>query len=229
MPYETHLPAGAHYPYPSQRMPVLAGNVVATSQPLAAQAGLRMLLSGGNAVDAILAAAMTLTVVEPCSNGIGSDAFALVWDGAKLHGLNASGRAPQAWTPQRFAHLPKMPANGWDSVTVPGCVSAWAALAQRFGKLPLEQPDNLALGRYLAGQHGFELARGVKIQQSAAHPAAQLPDGADQIPARGTGKLSRLRHAVAALAGRLDRPVEGERHDQGLGSRRVSARILRSP
>ena len=78
-------------------MPVLARNVVATSQPLAAQAGLRMLLRGGNAVDAAMATAIALTVVEPMMNGIGSDAFALVWDGQALHGLNASGRAPRAW------------------------------------------------------------------------------------------------------------------------------------
>jgi len=83
------------FPYPSQRMPVLAGNVVAASQPLAAQAGLLMLHKGGNAVDAALATAMTLTVVEPTGNGIGSDAFALVWDGRELHGLNGSGRAPR--------------------------------------------------------------------------------------------------------------------------------------
>ena len=84
-------------------MPVLARNVVATSQPLAAQAGLRMLLHGGNAVDAAIATAIALTVVEPIMNGIGSDAFALVWDGTSLQGLNASGRAPRAWTPERFA------------------------------------------------------------------------------------------------------------------------------
>ena len=77
------------FPYPSRRMPVLARNVVATSQPLAAQAGLRMLLQGGNAIDAAVAAAIALTVVEPTSNGIGSDAFAILWDGAELHGLNA--------------------------------------------------------------------------------------------------------------------------------------------
>jgi len=123
-------------PYPSRRMPVLARNAVATSQPLAAQAGLRMLLAGGNAVDAALAAAIALTVVEPTSNGIGSDAFAILWDGSALHGLNSSGRAPQAWSPQRFAGMSAMPALGWDTVTVPGAVAAWAALSDRFGRLP---------------------------------------------------------------------------------------------
>jgi len=107
------------FPYPSQRMPVLAANVVATSQPLAAQAGLRMLLKDGNAVDAIVAAAITLTVVEPVMNGIGSDAFALVWDEQGLHGLNASGHSPAAWSPERFAGQQSMPIVGWDTVTVP--------------------------------------------------------------------------------------------------------------
>src|SRR5512140_326289 len=113
------------FPYKSQRMPLLAKNVVATSQPLAAQAGLQALARGGNAVDAALAAAITLTVVEPTSNGIGSDAFAILWDGEKLVGLNASGRAPAGWTPDRFKGLAEMPVYGWDAVTVPGCVSAW--------------------------------------------------------------------------------------------------------
>jgi gamma-glutamyltranspeptidase/glutathione hydrolase len=127
------------FPYPSQRMPLLAKNVVATSQPLAAQAGLQALVKGGNAVDAALAAAITLTVVEPTSNGIGSDAFAILWDGEKLVGLNASGRAPAGWTPERFKGRAAMPTQGWDAVTVPGCVSAWVALSQRYGKLPF--PD----------------------------------------------------------------------------------------
>lgn len=124
------------FPYPSQRMPVLARNVVATSQPLAAQAGLRMLLKGGNAVDAALATAIALTVVEPTSNGIGSDAFALVWDGENLHGLNGSGRSPRAWTLDRFAGFDQMPIFGWDAVTVPGAVDTWVQLSQKFGKLP---------------------------------------------------------------------------------------------
>ncbi len=123
-------------PYPSSRHPVLARNVVATSQPLAAQAGLQMLREGGNAVDAALASAITLTVVEPAMNGVGSDAFCIVWDGKKLHGLNASGRSPSSWSPSRFDGHSQMPVTGWDSVTVPGCVSAWSELSQTYGRLP---------------------------------------------------------------------------------------------
>jgi gamma-glutamyltranspeptidase / glutathione hydrolase len=130
------MPFSWDLPYPSQRSPLLARNIVATSQPLAAQAGLRMLLKGGNAVDAAVATAATLTVVEPTMNGIGSDAFALIWAENKLHGLNASGRAPAAWSPARFAGRERMPTEGWDCITVPGAVSAWAALSQRFGRLP---------------------------------------------------------------------------------------------
>ena len=160
------------FPYTSQRMPVLASNIVATSQPLAAQAGLRMLLKGGNAVDAALAAAATLTVVEPTSNGIGSDAFALVWDGTKLHGLNASGRSPAAWTPKRFAGRTAMPNRGWDSVTVPGCVSAWRMLSERFGKLPFADLFEPAI-RYAAD--GFLVSPTI-----ARLWARQAPELADQ-------------------------------------------------
>ncbi|RXM00639.1 gamma-glutamyltransferase, partial [Citrobacter sp. AAK_AS5] len=84
--------------------------------------GLRMLLAGGNAVDAAVAAAIALTVVEPTGNGIGSDAFAILCDGNTLHGLNSSGRSPRAWSPQRFAGLAALPRLGWDTVTVPGAV-----------------------------------------------------------------------------------------------------------
>ena len=112
------VPFSWELPYAWPRKPVLARNVVCTSQPLAAQAGLAMLADGGNAVDAALAAAITLTLVEPVSNGIGSDAFAIVWDGERLHGLNASGRSPAAWTPEYFGGSP-VPARGWNSVTVP--------------------------------------------------------------------------------------------------------------
>ena len=129
------------YPYASRRMPVFAARgIVATSQPLAAQAGLSMLQNGGNAVDAILATAITLTVVEPTSDGIGSDAFAIVWDGRQLQGLNASGRAPAATTVEalRGAGHETVPAHGWWPVTVPGAPRAWADLHERFGRLPFE-------------------------------------------------------------------------------------------
>src|SRR5438874_12737095 len=119
-------------PYAWPRSPLLAQNVGATSQPRAAQAGLQMLAAGGNAVDAILATAITLSLVEPVSNGIGSDAYALVWDGSKLHGLNASGRSPAAWTADYFGERKSMPVRGWDTVTVPGCVAAWGELHARW-------------------------------------------------------------------------------------------------
>src|SRR5215218_11424463 len=130
------------FPYASRRMPVVASRgVVATSEPLAAQAGLWMLRQGGNAVDAALATAIALTVVEPTSNGIGSDAFALIWDGDRLHGLNASGRSPAALTPAaiRADGHTRMPSKGWWPVTVPGAPRAWADLHARFGKLPFEK------------------------------------------------------------------------------------------
>ena len=122
--------------YPSVRSPVFARNIVATSHPLAAQAGLRMLAAGGNAVDAAIATAACMTLLEPCSNGLGSDAYCILWDGKKLHGLNASGGAPAAWTRDHFAADAKTPPmRGWDSVTVPGAVAAWATMSEHFGKL----------------------------------------------------------------------------------------------
>lgn len=141
------------FPYQSRRSPVMARNVVATSQPLAAQAGLHMLAKGGNAVDAALATAIALTVVEPTGNGLGSDAFAILWDGERLHGLNASGRAPAAWTPERFAGTDRMPQRGWESVTVPGAVSSWAELSDKFGRLSFEELFEPALGYARNGFH----------------------------------------------------------------------------
>ncbi len=124
-------------PYPSRRAPIMAQNIVATSQPLAAQAGLDMLRRGGNAMDAAVATAIALTVVEPTSNGIGSDAFALIWTGGGLHGLNASGRSPAGLSPDRFDGRDAIPYRGWDGVTTPGAVSGWAHIASKYGRLPL--------------------------------------------------------------------------------------------
>jgi gamma-glutamyltranspeptidase/glutathione hydrolase len=123
-------------PYPSRRVPVLAKQAVATSHPLAAQVGLSVLSRGGNAIDAAIAVAACLTVVEPTMNGLGSDLFALVWDGERVHALNASGRSPKAWSLDRYAGQTAMPELGWDTVTVPGAVSGWVALWRRFGREP---------------------------------------------------------------------------------------------
>ncbi len=125
-------------PYQSVRWPVCANNMVATSQPLATAAGINAMRRGGNAVDAALAAAIALTVVEPTSNGIGSDAFSLLHIDGTLYGLNSSGRSPQGWTPQRFAGLEHMPTTGWDAITVPGAVAAWVEISQRFGRLAFD-------------------------------------------------------------------------------------------
>jgi gamma-glutamyltranspeptidase/glutathione hydrolase len=177
-------------PYAWPRRPVLAKNVVATSQPLAAQAGLQMLAAGGNAVDAILATAITLTLVEPVSNGIGSDAFAIVWDGKELHGLNASGRSPAGWTPELFKDQKAMTQRGWNSVTVPGCVSAWRMLSEKFGKLPFDKLFEAAI-RY--GREGFLVSPTIASQWAKQVPElksqpgfaeAFLPDG--RAPQPGT-------------------------------------------
>jgi len=175
-------------PYAWPRKPLLAANVVSTSQPLAAQAGLRMLLAGGNAVDAILATAITLTLVEPVSNGIGSDAYAIVWDGSRLHGLNASGRSPADWTPEYFAGQKSVPMRGWNSVSVPGCVSAWRELSERFGKLSFERLFEPAIGY---GRDGFLVSPTIARQWAAqvaelkvqpGFAEAFLPDGKPPAP-----------------------------------------------
>lgn len=132
---------GLTYRYPSRRGVVYGRRgIVCTSQSLAAQAGLDALKRGGNAVDAILTTAICMTVLEPTSNGLGSDAFALYWDAAtkQLYGLNGSGYAPQALTPEAMKQkgYTAMPDRGWAAVTVPGAPSAWAELHQRFGRLP---------------------------------------------------------------------------------------------
>lgn len=129
-----------HNPFASQRQTVFSKKgMVATSQPLAAQAGIEIMQNGGNAIDAAIATAAALTVVEPTSNGIGGDAFALVWVKDKLHGLNSSGPAPKSISPEAVKALgfEKMPTFGLVPITVPGVPAAWAELSRKFGKLSL--------------------------------------------------------------------------------------------
>ena len=193
-------------PYPSARLPVFARNLVATSHPLAAQAGLRMLAQGGNAVDAAIATAAAMTVCEPVSNGLGSDAFCILWDGQALHGLNASGRAPAAWTPEYFqrrygAGARTPPKRGMDAVTVPGAVSAWAALSERFGRLAFA--DLMAPAAEIA-ERGYAVP--VVVQRKWAAAVAELqgqPGFAGSFLPNGrapqVGELFRFPAAARAL------------------------------
>ncbi len=182
------------YPYPSGRRVVMGQRcAVATSQPLATVAGMEMIWAGGNAVDAAIAMAIALTVVEPTSNGIGSDAFALVWDG-KLHGLNASGRSPQALNAETFSGMSQVPLCSWLPVTVPGAVSGWWSLSERWGKLPFEQLFEPAI-RY--AEQGFpvspETARAWKRAEqvflplvgAAFEPFKQVFFAGDRAPKAG--------------------------------------------
>ncbi|MEK8050271.1 gamma-glutamyltransferase family protein [Ideonella sp. DXS22W] len=197
-------------PYRSTRLPVFARNVVATSHPLAAQAGLRILGQGGNAVDAAVATAAVMTIVEPCSNGLGSDAFCILWDPAtgQLHGLNASGRAPAAWTPEYFRRkhgdaAVNPPVRGWDAVTVPGAVSAWVALSERYGKLPFA--DLMAPAIEIA-ERGYAVPVVVQEKWAAAaqvQALASQPGFAETFLPRGrapaVGELFRFTGAAKAL------------------------------
>ncbi len=178
-------------PYLTARTPVFARNVVSTSHPLAAQAGNRVLLEGGNAVDAAIATAATLTIVEPVSNGLGSDAFALVWADGQLHGLNASGPAPAAWDLNYFRQRygdnasghANRPERGWDSVTVPGAIAGWDALHRRFGKLPFSRLMQSALE---IAERGVTVAPMVAKKWRAAVPIlAEQPGFADAFMPNG--------------------------------------------
>ena len=188
-----------HQPYPSARSPVCATNLVATSQPLAVQAGIAALRRGGNAVDAALATAITLTVVEPNNNGAGSDAFAIVWDGKELSGLNASGRSPAGWTPDRFAGRDAMPHRGWDAVTVPGAVSAWVALSGRYGQLPFADLFADAIGY---AENGFQVGPKTAVYWRYAEEIyGGFEDFAQHfLPAPGAGQLFRRPDLAATLA-----------------------------
>jgi gamma-glutamyltranspeptidase / glutathione hydrolase len=215
MPHAFDWSAG----YASQRLPIFGRNVVATSHPAAAQAGMRMLMQGGNAVDAAIATAATMTVVEPCSNGLGSDAFCILWDGERLHGLNASGPAPQAWTTDYFTRKhgdgTAPPKRGWDAVTVPGAVAGWVALSERFGKLPFEQLLQPAID---IAERGYAVP--VVIQHkwvAATQELSALPGWAEAFLPRGRPPEvgERFRFEAAAKTLRLIAQSRGEAFYRG--------------
>ena len=166
-------------------MPAVAGEaMIATSHPLATAAGLEAFAAGGNAVDAALAAATVLPVAEPTDNGLGGDAFALVWHDRTLYGLNGSGRAPSAVDEIRVDE------TGPRSVTVPGAVRAWSDLAERFGRLGLDR----ALGR--AAERA---RRGVACSARIAHKWALEPNAPFASPRVGE------RFVIPGLADTLER------------------------
>ncbi len=192
-------------PYPSVRLPVFARNVCSTSHPLASQAGLRMMAQGGNAVDAAVAAAACMAIVEPVSNGLGSDAFCILWDGRELHGLNASGRAPAGWSrtyfEKKYPGAVSPPKRGLDSVTVPGAVAGWFAMSERFGQLPFA--DLMAPAIEIA-ERGHLVATVVQQKWAAAAPDLQnLPGYAQSFLPWGrapeVGELFKFSAAGRAL------------------------------
>ncbi|WP_201836804.1 gamma-glutamyltransferase family protein [Microvirga zambiensis] len=209
--------------YPSRRSPVLARNAVSTSHPLATEAGVQALRKGGNAVDAALSAAIALTVVEPTGNGLGSDAFCILWDGKNLHGLNASGRSPSAWSADRFAGHTAMPRRGWESVTVPGAVSAWAQLSERFGRLPFEALFEPAIEYAERGFHvtpiiAEQWRRGAnELKDQPGFADAFMPDGR----APRAGEI--FRSAAFARSLRLIADSKGEAFYRGELAERIAA------
>jgi gamma-glutamyltranspeptidase/glutathione hydrolase len=199
-----------HTGYPSRRLPIFARNVVSTSHPLAAQVGLSLLRRGGNAVDAAIGAAAAMTVLEPCSNGLGSDAFCILWDGGQLHGLNASGTAPAAWTPDyfrgKYGAARQPPMRGWDSVTVPGAVAAWIQLSKRFGKLAFGDLLNDAIE---IAERGYAVPLVVQEKWAAAAPDLKhFPGFAEVFMPGGRAPLVGERFAFPSAARALRRIAE---------------------
>jgi gamma-glutamyltranspeptidase/glutathione hydrolase len=182
------------FAFPSRRSNVVCSHgLVATSQPLAAQAGVDVLKRGGNAVDAAVAAVATLCVVEPCSTGIGGDAFALIWSAKeqKLYGLNASGPAPEGLTAVllREKGYETMPVLGGLAVTVPGSLRGWQTALARFGRMGL---DSLLAQPIDYAQNGFPLSQRIarawsrSTEKMSAHPDSRrvwLPNGRSPRPA----------------------------------------------
>jgi gamma-glutamyltranspeptidase/glutathione hydrolase len=183
-------------PFPARASAVAARGMVATSQPLATQAGLRALERGGNAADAALAAAAVLCVVEPMSTGVGGDCFALVWRDGELSGLNASGRAPAAADPDAMGTA--IPVRGPLSVTVPGAVAGWAALAERHGRLGL---DGALADAIDIAERGFAVTPVIAGYWAAAAAELALYEEARRVflPAPHVGQIVQLPELAATL------------------------------
>ena len=187
------------------RSPAVGKNgMAATSQPLATLAAIEILKSGGNAVDAAIAANAVLGVTEPMSCGLGGDLFAIVWDAKtkSLYGLNASGRSPRGLTLEEFQRrkLQYIPRLGPLSVSVPGCVDGWAELHQRFGKLPL---DKVLAPAIRHAREGFPVTEVIARGWNAGATAYRdQPGFADDFPAERS-RAQTWRDVSQPRAGRL--------------------------
>src|SRR3954470_7000956 len=179
--------------------------MIATSQPLASAAGLKVLQDGGNAIDAAVTAAAVLAVVEPSMTGIGGDLFAIVYDAKTktLHGLNASGRSAYAATPEEYARRgqTRMPGSGVLSVTVPGVVEGWSELLSKYGTLPMAKAVAPAIEYAKIGYAVSEIISGqwrASEKKLAADPvtaATFLPNGHPLQP----GEIFTNPHLAATL------------------------------
>ena len=182
-------------PYPSNRSPVFAKNLVASSQPLAVQAGISALKKGGNAIDAAIAANAALGLMEPTGSGIGGDLFAIVWDAKtkQLYGLNASGRSPEDLALKYFKdnNYKKIPSLGPLPVSVPGCVDGWFELHAKFGNLPMNKILAPAINYANEGFPVTELI-GYYLERSVPYLGDKFPNVLEtysvngKVPSKGT-------------------------------------------
>jgi len=178
-----------------------------TSQPLATQAALDILKSGGNAIDAAIAANAVLGLVEPTGNGIGGDLFAIVWDAdsKQLYGLNASGRSPRSLTRDYFIEngYSKIPATGPLPVSVPGCVDGWFAMHRKFGSMPMEEILQPAI-RY--AREGFPVTELIAYYWGGnAQYLSQFPNVKDVFMPGGSAPEKGEIFRNPALAGTLEK------------------------
>ena len=207
--------SAVHHPLPGDRpaanphatRSVVMGRngMIATSQPLASAAGLKVLQEGGNAIDAAVTAAAVLAVVEPSMTGIGGDLFAIVYDAQTktLHGLNASGRSAYAATPEVYAKRghARMPGSGILTVTVPGVVEGWSELLRKYGTLPMAKVVAPAIEYAKNGYPVSEIISGQwkaserKLAADAVTAATFLPNGHPPQP----GEIFSNPHLAATL------------------------------
>lgn len=200
--------------YPSKRLCVFARNGMAiTGNALASSAGIRILQEGGNAIDAAIAMASTLCVVEPTANGLGSDNFALIWREGRLHGMNSSGKSPgllsQEAIQAKHGPIQTMPVSGWTPVTVPGAVAGWVAMSERFGRLPFAQvlapaieyaKDGYPIGAQTARMWNLALAKARRDWRNDAQYDGYFETFGYEVKAGQWVKLPSIALALEAIA-----------------------------